>query len=144
MNEEEQKLFEERLSGARASAPASLARGQLRAGAWDHMLEAIARDPFLSHVVDVRRGEIEQEGLDDRSDHTCGREYGWSLFAANRCDGCAMQFLRGSADIIGLARACTGLDGIFQLHGINYKGAPSEKQEARCVELWKRLHGGGP
>lgn len=106
------------------------------------MIEAIARDPLLSSVVDARR-EFLQGGEIDRAQHTCHRPHGWSLFSASDCDGCAMSYLRAGGDIVGLARACTGLDGFKEgLPGINYEGAPSERQKSRCKALWCKLHGG--
>ncbi len=85
-------------------------------------------------------------------EHSCGREHPqWSLWAANRCDGCALAFLAADGELISLARACTGLDmlpsavasGSREPSGINYEGVPSPEQRARATRLWRMLHGCG-
>lgn len=86
--------------------------------------------------------------FEDRSLHTCMRSYGWSLFCASKCEGCAIEYLRNGGDPTDLARACTGLDLPMSTHvdvggiGINYMGAPTQDHLDRAKRLWIKLHGG--
>lgn len=117
--------------------------------AWQRVCLLFGRycEPYLS-LTPRLAGATTEELLPEiaRDRHDCTRGYGWSIFAASHCDGCALSFLRAGGDIVGLARACTGMLRGFRVEppersGIAYEGPPTEEQRERALRLWRELHG---